>query len=201
MVPEAGKRRKRRKKAEEKVEEVLKEKIEEIVEEKVEEAPKPKPRRRRRPRGVLLDDIDKNLLEVIQEDGRISYRDLAKTLGVSVATAAVRAKRLESMGFIKRFTALLDVERLGYTWTAVVLLQIDGAHIEEVERELAKHPNVHAVYDVTGEYDAVLVARFKSREDLNAFIKDVNRMEHVKRTVTCFVLNVVKEDFRVKVAD
>jgi DNA-binding Lrp family transcriptional regulator len=55
------------------------------------------------------------------------------------------------------------------------------------------------VYDITGEFDVAVAARFKTREKLNKFIKSILTIQHVKRTVTNVVLNVVKEDLRVKV--
>jgi DNA-binding Lrp family transcriptional regulator len=68
-----------------------------------------------------------------------------------------------------------------------------------VEKELAKLDEVICIYDITGDYDIAVVARFKNRSTLNSFIKSTLKMPHVNRTVTNVVLNVVKEDFRVKV--
>jgi len=60
--------------------------------------------------------------------------------------------------------------------------------------------NVISVYDITGDFDIAVVARFKDRFGLNAFIKNLLTMPYVKRTVTNVVLNVVKEDFRIKIS-
>jgi DNA-binding Lrp family transcriptional regulator len=66
----------------------------------------------------------------------------------------------------------------------------------ETEAEIAKIPNVCGVYDVTGLTDAVIVAKFKSREDLGAFTKRLLNLQYVERTNTHVVLTTVKENFR-----
>ena len=69
---------------------------------------------------------------------------------------------------------------------------------KEAEQELAKHQNVIQVYDITGDYDIAIIARFKDRKALDTFIKSVLNKSYIKRTVTNIALNVVKEDLRVK---
>ena len=83
--------------------------------------------------------------------------------------------------------------------TALILIEAEGRYLPEVEKELAELDEVILIYDVTGDYDIAVVARFKDRAALNSFIKGTLKMPHVNKTVTNVVLNVVKEDFRVKV--
>jgi DNA-binding Lrp family transcriptional regulator len=68
----------------------------------------------------------------------------------------------------------------------------------DIEREIAKTANVVAVYDITGDFDAAVVTKFKDRNSLNTFIKHLLVTPHVRRTVTSVALNVIKEDFKVK---
>lgn len=93
----------------------------------------------------------------------------------------------------------MDPIKVGYGLTALILIQAEGQYLLEVEKELAKLDDVICIYDITGDFDIAVVARFRSRDMLNKFIKDTLRMPHVIRTVTNVALNVVKEDFRVKV--
>ena len=92
----------------------------------------------------------------------------------------------------------MDPVKLGYAMTAIMLIQAEGAHLLEVESEIAKMDNVAIVYDITGDFDIAVTVRFKNKFDLNAFIKKLLTIPYVKRTVTNVVLNVVKEDFKVK---
>lgn len=63
----------------------------------------------------------------------------------------------------------------------------------EVERDIAKHPNIFAVYDITGEYDGIMLARFRTRAELSNLVKKINSYEYVIRTNTHLILNVIKE--------
>jgi Lrp/AsnC family transcriptional regulator for asnA, asnC and gidA len=143
-----------------------------------------------------IDEIDVAILKEVQEDSKTSYRDIAKKLGLSVGTVHNRVKKMSELGVIKSFAAVLDPEKLGFDLTAVILMQVDGGHIVDVERALAKSKAVMAVYDTTGDFDITTIAKFRSREDLNTFIKETLKMPNVKRSVTSIVLNVVKEEIR-----
>ncbi len=146
-----------------------------------------------------LDEIDIKIIRLLQENSRISFNEIAKKIGISVGTAYNRVKNLEEKGILKGYTALIDPIKMGYGITAIILIQAEGAHLVEVEKEVAKLSNVVSVYDITGEFDIAVIARFKDSRRLNAFVKKVLSMPYVKRTVTNVVLNVVKEDFRVKI--
>jgi DNA-binding Lrp family transcriptional regulator len=78
------------------------------------------------------------------------------------------------------------------------MIQAEGTYLTEVENEIAKTSNVVALYDITGDYDAIAIAKFKDRAGLNTFIKNLLSLPHLKRTLTNVALNVVKEDPGVK---
>jgi DNA-binding Lrp family transcriptional regulator len=80
----------------------------------------------------------------------------------------------------------------------VIFVQTQGGQLENVENEIAAEYDVAAVYDLTGEFDTAVVAKFKSREDLNSFVKRLAALPYVKKTVTTVSLNIVKEDFRIQ---
>jgi DNA-binding Lrp family transcriptional regulator len=147
-----------------------------------------------------LDDIDLRIISVIQEDSRLSYNKIASKLRISVGTAYNRIKSLEERGVLKGYTVLIDMDKVGYNLTALILIQAEGKHLLDVENEIAKMNNVVSVYDITGDFDIAVIARFKDRDSLNRFIKSLIGLPYVKRTVTNVVLNVVKEDFRLKIS-
>jgi len=133
---------------------------------------------------------------MLEKDGRMSFRDIAKKLKISEGTVYNRVKRMREKGIIKGFSARTDPMKLGKDLVAVIGLRVLGGHLVEVEKDIAKYDQVRAVYDVTGDYDAILIARFSTRAELNRFIKEVLSHEFVDRTATYVVLNVVKEDLR-----
>ena len=146
-----------------------------------------------------MDDVDRKIIRLLQEDSRKSFNKIADSLGIAVGTAYNRVKNLEDCGILKGYTIMLDSAKLGYGLTALILIEAEGRFLPDVESELAKLDEVVSIYDITGDYDIAVIARFKNRSTLNHFIKSALKMPHVNRTVTNVVLNVVKEDFRVKV--
>jgi DNA-binding Lrp family transcriptional regulator len=144
-----------------------------------------------------MDEIDLEIARKLERDARTPFKEIASEMGVSEGTVHNRVKRMLEEGVLNGFSARLSAAKLGMDLTAVIGLRVHGGHLVEVERDISTLPEVRCVYDVTGEYDAIVVARFKSREDLNDFIKRIVATEFVERTVTHVVLNTVKEDFRV----
>ena len=144
-----------------------------------------------------IDEVDLQIIGLLQEDSRISFNKIANKLGIAVGTAYNRIKSLEERGVIKGYTAIVDPAKLGYDLMAVILIQAEGRHLLDVENEIARLENVICVYDITGDFDIAVLARFCDRVSLNTFIKSLLTIPYVKRTVTNVVLNVVKEDFRV----
>lgn len=145
-----------------------------------------------------LDELDRKILNIYLEDSRLSFREVARRLGVAVGTVQARTKRLEEAGVIKGYTVMLDYEKLGYNLTVVTEIVVSKGKLLEMEEEIAKLPAICAVYDVTGETDAIVVAKFKTREELSRFTKLILSLPFVERTNTHVVLTTVKEDFRLK---
>jgi DNA-binding Lrp family transcriptional regulator len=150
-------------------------------------------------RGNSLDELDVKILALLGEDARMSCREVAEKLGVASGTVYNRVRRMTEDGVIKGYIPLLDYAKLGYGLAALVMIQVEGQHLVEVENTLAKSAEVMAVYDVTGEFDVAVLARFKSQASMNKFIKDTLKIAYIRRTLTNIILNVVKEDPRVRV--
>ena len=150
-------------------------------------------------RGNSLDELDVKILSLLGEDARMSCREVAEKLGVASGTVYNRVRRMTEDGVIKGYIPLLDYAKLGYGLAALVMIQVEGQHLVEVENVLSKSPEVMAVYDVTGEFDVAVLARFKSQASMNKFIKDTLKISYIRRTVTNIILNAVKEDPRVRV--
>jgi len=141
----------------------------------------------------VLDDIDLTIINSLKNNARLGIRELARRIGKSPSTVVSRIRRLEDLGVIKGYATLVDYGKLGYQVNAITLLQVDGAHIEEVELLLASEPNVRAVYDITGEYDIAMISTFKTVGELNNFIKKMLKSPYIKRSVTSIAFKVVKE--------
>ncbi|MGA2676625.1 MAG: Lrp/AsnC family transcriptional regulator [Methanobacterium sp.] len=147
--------------------------------------------------GELLfsvDEIDRKIINLFQYDGRMSYRKIAKELDISIGTVHNRIDKLTKNGVIKKFTPVIDHKKLGYALTTVIGVRVKGGVLKNWEDRTAYHKNVLCVYDVTGEFDAILIARFKDTQELDQFVKGLLKEPDVQRTYTQTVLNIVKED-------
>jgi Lrp/AsnC family transcriptional regulator for asnA, asnC and gidA len=142
-----------------------------------------------------MDNIDEKILKHLMVDARCSARQLALKLGMSTVTILSRIKKLEKEKIIKGYTVLIDHEKIGYDLTAIIEI-IAKKDILDIEDKLSKIENVCGVYDITGNTDTVIVAKFKERNELSSFVKSLSSMANVENTITHVVLNTAKEDFR-----
>jgi Lrp/AsnC family transcriptional regulator, regulator for asnA, asnC and gidA len=151
-------------------------------------------------RTSTLDELDRAILTELNIDARVSHRTIASRLKVSPTTVSARIKGMTDEKIIKGYIPLLDDEQLGWDLWAAMGIRISRGRLREVEERLAKDPRAYAIYDVTGETDALLIGRFRDRRDLDRFVKQTLQDAHVERTNTQVVLNRVKEERRVPVS-
>ncbi|MGV9172445.1 MAG: Lrp/AsnC family transcriptional regulator [Promethearchaeia archaeon] len=143
-----------------------------------------------------IDDIDVEILKLLSKDARKSYRQIERDLKDFVKSPITVKKHVESLqekGIIRDYGATIDYERLGFDINAMIEITISKGKMIEVEKDIAQDPNVFGVLDLTGEYDAIILARFRSRTDLSDMVKKINSFEYVIRTNTHLILNVIKE--------
>lgn len=140
----------------------------------------------------LKDQVDLEILKILSEDGRESFRKIAQELNKSPVTIKSHVEELER-GIIRSYGAQIDYEKLGYDIIAIIEVTVSKGKMLEVEGMIAENPNVFGVYDITGTYDALILARFRNRGDLSDMIKKIHTSEYVESTNTHLVLNVIKE--------
>ena len=143
-----------------------------------------------------LDSTDVKILKYLLADARLSGRQMARSVGVSVGTAISKVKKMQREGIIKGYSARLNHEKLGYELTAVTEITVSKGRLLDTEKEIAKISNVCAVYDVTGLVDAIVIAKFKTRKALSQYTKTLLALPFVERTNTHIVLTTIKEDYR-----
>ncbi len=146
-----------------------------------------------------LDETDRRILASLNEDARKSYRDIASELDIALSTVSTRVKRLENAGVIQGYAPRIDPTALGLELTVVIAVEISRGNLIEVQDALSQRDEVFGVYDVTGGFDSVVLARFRSRRELNDFVKDVLAHEDVEHTTTHLVLNTIKEEPRIPI--
>ena len=143
---------------------------------------------------MKLEETDKKILNILVENSRLSLRQIAKQADVSVATVMHHLRYLEKEGIIRKYTTKLDYEKMGYDVEVMIEIRISKGKLLEVEKKIMMHPNVFAVYDVTGAFDALVLARFPTRRKMDNFLKKIQTYDFVERTETRLILRTMKEE-------
>lgn len=143
-----------------------------------------------------LDNTDKKIINYLMTDARLSARQIALKMGMSTVTILSRIKKLEKEKIIKGYTATIDHEKVGYDLTAVIELIAKKDKIINTEEKISKIENVCGVYDITGNADTLIIAKFRERAELSDFVKELSAIPNVENTITHVVLNTTKEEFR-----
>ena len=143
-----------------------------------------------------LDRRDLEIMSILLEKSRVSSREIARKMKLSTGTVQARIKRLEEIGVINKYTVDLNMDNLGYRFPVLIDIKVSKGKMRFIEEKLNKMSNVSAVYDITGEYDITVIARFLTRGDLDSFIKKLQEMEYIERTNTKLILNVISENKR-----
>jgi Lrp/AsnC family transcriptional regulator for asnA, asnC and gidA len=140
-----------------------------------------------------LDDLDRQIIAILQQDGRISNVDIARRVGVTEATIRKRLDRLISQRVI-HITAIPDHTQMGLPIETVISLQLDMGNLEQIVAPLIAVTNVRSIKITTGEYDVILNAFFANEQELFIFLTDtIAKIPGVRKTVTSHVLHEVKD--------
>jgi len=140
-----------------------------------------------------LDAKDIIILSMLQENGRVPYSEMARKLGVSEAAVYTRVQKLVKRGYIKRFQAVLNEEKLGYGLLAFISIRAQPSKYNEVLRKLSGFDEIQEVHDVTGDYYCLLKVRTRSKDELAGLLDDIGRIDGIVSTETKVVLRTIKE--------
>lgn len=136
--------------------------------------------------GKLLDDTGRQILRILQEDGRISFNELGRRVGLSSPAVAERVRRMEESGIILGYRAVIDQARVGYPITAIIRLSIPVANLAQAD-ELAKSiPEVLECHHLTGSDGVILKVVVSSVGHLEDVI---SQMGSCGMTTTAIVLS------------
>ena len=145
---------------------------------------------------LMLDELDVTILRILQENGRISNADLAAQINLSPPASHARVRRLTDQGYITRYVALLDKEKLGYDMVCFISVSLQLHRVEGLEEFrtcVRDFPEVLECHHVTGEFDFLLKVVVRNRKDLERFvIQELTPVPGVARINTCLVLSEFK---------
>lgn len=143
---------------------------------------------------MKIDQSSKRILNALINNSKKSYRELAKEAHVSVATVSNKLKELEKEKIIKKYTTLIDYDELGYDTHVFIKIRVSQGKEFVVEKKLLNDLHVSAIYDITGDFDVLVIARFRNRKDLDKYLKKIQTFEFVNRVQTNLILNTIVEE-------
>ena len=143
-----------------------------------------------------LDEVDVQLLSLLQQDGRITNADLAKSVGLSPPSVLQRVRVLEKAGLIKGYFGLLDPDKLGLRITALAMISLSlhqEQPIERFRRSINEIPEVLECYHVSGEFDFLLKIVVKDIRSYEQLIRErLSKIKGIQQIKTSFVLATTK---------
>ena len=145
---------------------------------------------------MMIDELDKKILKALNKNARMSFRKLAKEIKISPTTFYNKIKKLENSGVLKGYIPLIDTFSVGFNLMAVIGLRVRQEKDIEVQEAISKFPQIGAIYEVTGDWDLILICYFREQKDLTDFIKKKLPLKNIERAITHIVLDVVKEEKR-----
>jgi len=141
---------------------------------------------------IMVDALDREIIQELQKHGRVSYTDLSKKLGVVEGTIRKRVKRLQEKGFIK-IAAVPDLRKLGYGFICIMGLQVRMEDLPAVAKQLNSMKNICYLTFVTGSYDLMAIVVTRSPEELSHFIQsEISEIPSILRTETFVNLDTIK---------
>jgi Lrp/AsnC family leucine-responsive transcriptional regulator len=156
--------------------------------------------------SVKLDEKDMAILSLIQADSALTAKQIAKKVNAPITTVFAKIKRMEELGVIKEYRAIVAAEKLGAGTTAFILASVsyrakaDDAPISQrtVAEEIVKFPEVQEVHIITGDWDLLVKLRAENVDAVGKFVVDKLRLiKGLEKTLTCMVFETVKETTRI----
>ncbi len=146
-----------------------------------------------RVKGITAKEIE--ILRKLVDNGRITYTQIARELGMSPAGVMKKVKKLEELGIVKGYTALIDHSKLGKGSKYIILLETEPGKHSEVARKVVEilGNSVLEVHEITGQYDVLLKVIAGSQSELNEILRKIQSIPGLRDTNTSLVLETIKE--------
>jgi DNA-binding Lrp family transcriptional regulator len=155
-----------------------------------------------------LDKKDVAILAFIQRDCKLTVREIARRIDSPITTVFAKIKRMEELGVIKEYRAVLDARKLDHSATAFILASVsyeaknDGAQVSQriIAKEIARFPEVQEVHIITGDWDLLMKVKGKDVDVIGKFVIDrLRAVRGIEKTLTCMVFETCKETTEIDV--
>lgn len=149
----------------------------------------------------IIDDTDKTILNLLQDDATLLLKSIAEQAGISTATAQRRISALIDQKIIAKQVAIVDPNKVGYTLTVLVMIKMATSSVsmqQRFERIVVSEPQVMMCYEISGDYDYVLMVNSQNMQDYHAFTRRFLTSENnVNHFNSQFVMNFIKSGTKI----
>ena len=141
-----------------------------------------------------IDGIDKDILDLLQNDAKITIKEISVKVGKSPTAIRSRIVRLEEK-LIKKYVALIDCRQLGYREMVIASLRVNSSEpLDRIKSHIEGMKKIKFAYIVTGEYPLFIMAKCMDHEDSMGLIEKLRNLPGVEEIKTQIVLDRIKED-------
>ncbi len=147
---------------------------------------------RRRERGRTLDEKDKAIVNMLMANGRASFKEMARALGMSDVAVRKRVLKLESRGVILGYTAVVDPRALGFSVLALTGVDVEPGALIRIARELASKDYVKSAWITAGDHEIMLEIWAKDEEEMESIIREISEMPGVLRVCPAVITDRLK---------
>jgi Lrp/AsnC family leucine-responsive transcriptional regulator len=149
----------------------------------------------------MLDKIDCELLDILQQEGRIKRNELAEKVGLSLPAVSERLRKLEEEGIIQGYYTKLNHKRLGKDITAFVIVTVDSSkHFPGFLDHISKSDDIQECHAITGDGTHLLKVRTENTDGLEKLLARIQSWQGISKTTTSLVLSTHKETMKIKIS-
>ena len=137
-------------------------------------------------------DLDDEIIKLLQQDSRLSFREIAKQLDISHVSVSSKVKALEESGIIKGYTAVTDPDKLNNYPLCLRIAAGNGSDLSSIGEEIAEYPEVNVVMRVSGDCELLALAMCRNRESALKLLDEINKIKGIGKVESHIVLEAIK---------
>ncbi len=142
---------------------------------------------------MSLDDKDLMIINMLKENSRIPYTDIARKLGISDVAVLKRIRKLEQLGVIKKYTIIVDPKKLGYNAVSITGIDSEPEHLFNVLEELKNKDYVNFLALTSGDHSIIAIIWARDSRELARIHDEISKINGVKRVCPALILDILKE--------
>ena len=145
-----------------------------------------------------IDRMDIEIISKFQSSFRITYKEIAKELGVSIGTIYNRISKLIGKGIIEQFSIVVNDAKLGYYLNFLIFLQIDNGYLQKTLEKLKERKEILSIFSISGKNNVLLICRFKNLNEVQEFIIGLNKEREIHKVISNIALKIHKNRLNIE---